>query len=43
MYINKKLMFLVAFVELKKLVNWAQIMFSNLHSRLQNLSIAIKL
>lgn len=31
MYVSKKLMFLVALAELQKLVNWAQVVFSNLH------------
>jgi hypothetical protein len=43
MYVNKKFMLLVALAELKKLVKWAQIVFNNLHSRLQDLSIAVKL
>ncbi len=34
MYVNKKLMLLVALVELQKLVNWVQAIFSNLHSML---------
>ncbi len=43
MYVNKKFMLLVAFIELQKLVNWAQILFNNLHSRLQDLSMVVKL
>jgi hypothetical protein len=43
MYVNKKLILLVAFVELGKLVNWVHIVFNNLCSMLQNLSITIKL
>jgi hypothetical protein len=43
MYVNKKFMLLVAFIELQKLVKWAQILFNNLHSRLQDLSMVVKL
>jgi hypothetical protein len=41
-YVNKKFMLLVTFTKLRKPINWAQIMLSNLHSRLCDLSIVIK-
>jgi hypothetical protein len=34
MYISKKFMLIVALAKLGKSVNWAYILFSNLHSRL---------
>jgi len=43
MYVNKKFMLLVAFFELKKPINWVQVVFNNLHSKLQHLSTIIKL
>ncbi len=43
MYVGKKFMFLVAWVELQNLINWAQMVFSNLHSRLWDFSTTIKL
>jgi hypothetical protein len=43
MYVSKKLMFLVALAELQKLVNWAQVVFNNLHFRLRDLSTVVKL
>lgn len=42
-YVNKKLMIMVALAELQKLVNWAQVVFNSLHSKLQDLTIAVKL
>jgi hypothetical protein len=33
-YVNKKLMLLGALAKLQKSVNWAQVIFNNLHSRL---------
>jgi hypothetical protein len=36
-------MLIVALVELQKLVNWVQVVFSNLHSKLWDLSTIIKL
>jgi hypothetical protein len=42
MYVSKKLMFLVAFAKLQKLVNWAQVVFNNLHFRLRDLSTVVK-
>ncbi len=41
-YVNNKLMLLVAFDELQKPVNQSQVVFSNLHFRLQNLTTIIK-
>ncbi len=32
MYVNKKLMFLVALAKLQKLINWVQVVFNNLYS-----------
>jgi hypothetical protein len=43
MYVNKKLIVIVTLAELRKLINWAHIMFSNLCSKLQNLSIIANL
>ncbi len=41
-YVGKKLMLLVALAKLQKLVNWVHVVFNNLHSKLWDLSIAIK-
>ncbi len=35
-------MLLVAIAKLQKLINWAQVVFSNLHSRLRDLFATIK-
>ncbi len=42
MYVSKKLMLLVAIAELWKPVNWAQVIFNNLHIKLQDLSTTSK-
>jgi hypothetical protein len=42
-YVSKKLMLLVALAKLHKLINWAEVVFSNLYSWLWDLSAAIKL
>jgi hypothetical protein len=42
-YVNKKFMLLVALIELQKLVSWGQVVFNNLHSRMWDFSIVIKL
>jgi hypothetical protein len=36
-------MLLAALAELQKLVNWAQVVLNNLHSKLQDLSTTVKL
>jgi hypothetical protein len=40
--VNKKLMLLVALAKLQKPINWAQVVFNNLHYRLRDLSAKIK-
>jgi hypothetical protein len=42
-YVSKKLLLLVALVELGKLVNWVQVIFDNLHSWLHDLFVANEL
>jgi hypothetical protein len=42
MYVNKKFMLLVALANLQKPINWAQVVFNNLHYRLWDLFATIK-
>ncbi len=42
-YVNKKFMLLVALAKLQILINWAQVVFNNLHSKLWDLSTTMKL
>ncbi len=42
-YVNKKLILLVALAKFQKSINWAHVLFNNLHFRLWDLSVAIKL
>ncbi len=42
-YVSKKLMLLVAMAKLQKSINWAYVVFGNLHCKLWDLTTIIKL